>query len=98
MTNVVLQTIGWIGSALLVVSLLQSRMLTLRFLNLIAAVVLVGYNAALLVWPMVAMNVAVAIIDIGHLIAIGRRRRRATAADEVSPIASRTSLTSRGRP
>jgi hypothetical protein len=71
---IALQIIGWVGSALLVISLLQSRMLALRVLNLIAAAVLVGYNAALLVWPMVAMNAAVAIIDIGHLIAIGRRR------------------------
>jgi hypothetical protein len=36
MTDVIVEVIGWSGSALLVVSLLQSRMLTLRVLNLLA--------------------------------------------------------------
>jgi len=68
MVNLPLEIIGWAGSALLVLSLLQSRMRTLRILNLIAAVALVGYNTALAVWPSAAMNLAVAAIDIYYLV------------------------------
>lgn len=72
--GVTLDVVGWLGSILLVVSLLQSRMTVLRVLNLVAAVVLTGYNVAISAWPMVAMNAAVALIDIGHLAAIRRRQ------------------------
>lgn len=83
--DLLLQVAGWAGSALLVVSLLQSHMLALRILNLIAAVLLVGYNAALLVWPMVAMNAAVALIDIGHLVAIGLKHRTRNSPGATAP-------------
>ena len=42
-----LDLIGWAGSALLVWSLLQSRILRLRALNLVGCLVLIGYNAAM---------------------------------------------------
>lgn len=74
MTDVIVEVIGWSGSALLVVSLLQSRMLTLRVLNLLAALILIGYNAALAVWPSVVLNVAVAVIDAYYLLAWQRIR------------------------
>jgi hypothetical protein len=65
------EAIGWIGSVLLVVSLLQTRVLRLRVLNTVAGVVLIFYNAIIEVWPMVAMNVAIVIIN---LVFIGRLR------------------------
>ncbi|WP_426515624.1 hypothetical protein ACPPVQ_13530 [Diaminobutyricibacter sp. McL0618] len=74
-----LQALGWFGSALLVVSLLQAGMLRLRWLNLTASVILVGYNAALGVWPMVVMNAAVCIIDLVHIRALSKREAGARA-------------------
>lgn len=62
-----LDAIGWLGSALLVWSLLQSRLLRLRALNLIGCVVLIGFNAAIEVWPMVGLNVVLAVINIWFL-------------------------------
>ncbi|MDR1427875.1 MAG: hypothetical protein LBJ08_09010, partial [Bifidobacteriaceae bacterium] len=62
MTSALLELIGWAGSALLVISLIQKAMLRLRVLNLTASVILVAYNALLCVWPMVAMNGAVVVI------------------------------------
>ena len=59
-----LDALGWAGSALLVFSLLQARVLRFRVLNLIACVVLVVFNALIAVWPMVAMNVALAGINV----------------------------------
>ena len=56
-----LDLIGWAGSALLVWSLLQARILRLRALNLVGCLVLIGYNAALSVWPMVGWGPVLAI-------------------------------------
>ncbi|MEV0895670.1 hypothetical protein [Actinoplanes sp. NPDC049802] len=62
-----LDAIGWAGSALLVWSLLQSRLLRLRALNLLGCLVLIGFNAALGVWPMVGLNVVLSVINIWYL-------------------------------
>lgn len=72
-----LNLIGWSGSALLVFSVMQTRLLRFRMLNLVACVVLVGFNAALGIWPMVAMNLALALINLWHL-----RRLVGTRHDE----------------
>ncbi len=69
-----LQVIGWVGSAVLVVSLLQTRVLRLRQLNLVASLLLIVFNAAVGVWPMVAMNVAIAGINVWHLVRLLRTR------------------------
>ena len=58
-----LDVLGWVGSAVLVWSLLQARQLRLRALNLVACVILVAFNWALGVWPQVAMNVVLAGIN-----------------------------------
>ncbi len=59
--------IGWAGSGLLVWSLLQSRILRLRALNLAGSVVLIGYNAVIRVWPMVGLNTVLTAINIWYL-------------------------------
>jgi hypothetical protein len=56
--------LGWGGSALLVYSLLQARVLRFRVLNLTASVVLTVFNALVGVWPMVAMNTVLAGINL----------------------------------
>ena len=56
--------LGWAGSALLIYSLMQARVLRFRVLNLIASIVLVVFNGILTIWPMVAMNLALAGINL----------------------------------
>ncbi len=56
--------LGWAGSALLIYSLLQARVLRLRVLNLVACVILVVFNAILEIWPMVAMNTVLCVINL----------------------------------
>lgn len=68
---------GWAGSALLVWSLLQARVLRLRVLNLAGSAVLLGFNAALRVWPMVGLNAVLIVINVVHL-----RRLLATRHDD----------------
>ncbi len=79
----ILEIIGWSGSALLVVSLLQTRVMRLRVLNSLASAVLVGYNAALGVWPMVAMNVVLVLINLSVIWRMVRQRHDARAYDVV---------------
>ncbi|GAA0936414.1 hypothetical protein GCM10009554_23920 [Kribbella koreensis] len=69
-----LSIIGWGGSALVVVSLLQTRILRLRVLNLIGCVILVGFNLAIPVWPMVGMNAVLAVINLVHMWRLLRHR------------------------
>jgi hypothetical protein len=77
-----LDLFGWLGSALLIVSLLQTRVLRFRLLNLGASVILVTFNALLAVWPMVGMNVATSAINV-VFIARMLRDRHSEAAYEV---------------
>lgn len=62
-----LDLIGWCGSALLIVSVMQARLLRFRVLNPFACIVLTGFNAALAIWPMVVMNVALSLINLWHI-------------------------------
>ena len=74
-----LDILGWAGSALLVFSLMQARVLRFRVLNTIACVVLVGFNWALGVWPMVAMNVVLSGINLWFIVKLLRDRTNDTA-------------------
>jgi hypothetical protein len=69
--------IGWGGSAVVVVSLLQTRILRLRLLNLVGCVVLIGFNTAIEVWPMVGMNAVLALINVVQLWRLLRHRHDA---------------------
>ena len=63
-----LDVLGWGGSALLVFSLLQARVLRFRTLNLLACVILLVFNAIVEVWPMVGMNVVLAVINLWFIV------------------------------
>jgi hypothetical protein len=80
--NVWIEVFGWIGSGLLIVSLLQSKMLILRVINSIASAMLVFYNVLVETWPMVGMNAAVILINAWHIGKILRERRAEAAAVE----------------
>jgi hypothetical protein len=82
-----LDLLGWGGSALLVTSLLQTRVLRFRFLNLIACSVLVTFNALLGIWPMVAMNVVLFSINLWFITRLLHDRHDEAAFDvlEVKP-------------
>ena len=71
--------VGWFGSALLVFSLMQARVLRFRILNLLACVILVAFNAAVAVWPMVAMNVVLSAINLYFIRRLLSQRRDESA-------------------
>lgn len=78
-----LEVIGWLGSAVLVWSLAQARVVRFRALNLAASVVLTGYNLALGVWPMVAMNLVISVLDLYYLVKLLRSRDDAAVYEVV---------------
>jgi hypothetical protein len=69
-----LEAFGWLGSALLIFSLLQTRVLRFRILNLTACLSLIVFNALIEVWPMVGMNVATSSINVFFLTRLLRER------------------------
>lgn len=69
-----LDVLGWGGSALLIYSLLQTSVLRLRVLNLVACIVLTVFNALLAVWPMVGMNLALVAINAWFIATLVRQR------------------------
>ena len=69
-----LDMLGWTGSALLIVSLLQARVLRFRVLNLTAGLMLVAFNALIGVWPMVAMNMATSAINVWFIVRMVQER------------------------
>ncbi|MFX0538596.1 hypothetical protein ACQBAT_13540 [Ornithinimicrobium sp. Y1847] len=71
--------IGWGGSIVLVVSLLQTRVLRLRLINLVGSLVLLAYNAIIEVWPMVGLNTVLSLINIFFLWRLLRDKDDATA-------------------
>ncbi len=69
-----LEVVGWLGSVLVVLSLMLAGVWRFRVLNLVGAVIATGYNAALGIWPFAAMNGAIAIIDVYWLVRLQRER------------------------
>ena len=83
-----LDVLGWGGSALLVYSLLQANVLRLRVLNAIACLILIVFNWALSVWPMVGMNAVLVVINAYFIVKMLRERHDRSAFEvlEVSPV------------
>lgn len=81
------QILGWVGSALLVYSVLQARILRLRLFNGVASALLVIFNAAIAVWPMVALNVTLTAINVFYIVRLlrGRHDSRTFEVVEISP-------------
>lgn len=73
-----IDALGWVGSAILVVSLLQAQLLRLRVINLIGCVVLATFNGIIEVWPMVGLNITLALINIWFIVQMARNRHDAT--------------------
>ncbi len=62
-----IELIGYAASALVAVSLLTSNVLRLRVLNLAGALVFVVYAALAGIWPVLAVNAFIAVIDAWHI-------------------------------
>jgi len=74
-----LDALGWAGSALLVYSLMQARVLRFRALNLVASLLLTVFNALLGIVPMIALNAVLSIINLWFIVQLTQQRHNDAA-------------------
>jgi hypothetical protein len=82
-----LEVAGWVGSVLVVLSLMVAGVWRFRVLNLVGALIATGYNVWLEIWPFAAMNGAIAVIDAYWLLRL-QRERHDDATYEVVEVAA----------
>ncbi|WNB85751.1 hypothetical protein [Cellulomonas sp. ATA003] len=82
-----LEAVGWLGSALVVLSLTLAGVWRFRVLNFAGALIATGYNTWLEIWPFAAMNGAITVIDAYWLVRLHRERHDEATYDvvEVGP-------------
>lgn len=64
------ETVGWIGSALIIISLAQPQPRRLHRLNICACVVLIAYNALIGAVPGIALNAGLILVNLWRLRAL----------------------------
>jgi hypothetical protein len=60
--------IGWLGAALVLVSYAQRNTVRLRQTSLLASAALLSFNLIVGIWPNVALEVALAVVNLRRLI------------------------------
>jgi hypothetical protein len=60
--------LGWIGSALVVISLVQTDLRRLRQIGLLSAIVLGAFNLMVAIPSMIALNAVLAVVNSYHLL------------------------------
>ena len=73
--KVIIEAIGYLGSALVLVSMLMTSVVRLRIINLIGSVIFAGYALAIRSYPTAIMNICLAGINIYHLVRIFNEQR-----------------------
>lgn len=79
-----LDVLGWCGSAVLVLSLLQARVLRFRLINTVGTSILLVFNALIGVWPMVGMNAVLLAINLWFIAKLVRERHDSEAFEVVA--------------
>ncbi|MHA7880748.1 MAG: hypothetical protein ACX931_13210 [Saccharospirillum sp.] len=64
---------GYLGSALIAISLMMSNIRKLRWINLIGAGTFASYGVLIQAWPVAALNGFIVLINVVHLWQIHRR-------------------------
>lgn len=80
-----LEIFGWLGSILVVWSLTLGRVLRFRWMNLTGSLIAAIYNGVIGVWPFMAMNGVIVLINIFWLTKLYRERHD-EAVYEVVPV------------
>jgi hypothetical protein len=84
-TNTLYEAIGYVGSGLIVVSLMMRSVLRLRVINLVGALVFTIYGVLIEAWPVVGLNGAIVLIDAWYLRELLPRRAELFDVVEVAP-------------
>ncbi len=71
----VIDLIGYAGSALVLISMLMTSVVRLRIINLTGSIIFAGYALAIRSYPTAIMNICLAGINIYHLVRIFKEQR-----------------------
>jgi len=74
-TNTIIELIGYLGSALVLVSMMMTSVVRLRIINLIGGVIFSVYALIIRSYPTALMNIALAGINIFYLIRIFKEQK-----------------------
>ena len=68
-----LELFGYLGTALVLLSMMMTSVVRLRWLNFAGSVVSMLYAFACAAWPVFVLNLCLAVINIVQLIRLGRK-------------------------
>ena len=74
-SKVIIEAIGYIGSALVLISMLMTSVVKLRFINTVGSLIFTGYALMISSYPTAAMNFCLALINIYNLIKLFRNKK-----------------------
>lgn len=74
-TKVIIEAIGYIGSALVLISMLMTSVVKLRLINTVGSLIFTGYALMIQSYPTAAMNFCLALINIYNLAKLFRNRK-----------------------
>lgn len=66
--DILLEIFGYIGTALIIISMTMKSINKLRIFNVAGSIISVIYSLIIVAWPTVILNVCLATINIYHLI------------------------------
>ena len=72
--NLYLEIFGYLGTALVLVSMLMTSLVRLRWFNLAGAVVSMLYALACRTWPVFVLNLSLAVINVVQLFRLARKK------------------------
>ncbi len=70
----ILESVGYLGSVLVAVSLMMSNIRRLRWINLLGAAVFSAYGALIGAWPVFVLNGFIAFVDLWFLVQMNRQQ------------------------
>lgn len=90
--NIYLEIFGYIGTALVIISMMMTSVLKLRIINVCGGAISAVYSVFYGAWAVVVMNICLIIINIFHIIRELRRRKRASLDLEADSGAADTTV------
>ena len=73
--RIIVEAIGYIGSALVLVSMLMTSVVKLRFINTIGSLIFTAYALCIVSYPTAAMNFCLALINIYNLAKLFKNKK-----------------------
>ncbi len=77
-----MEIVGYIGSALVIISMLMTSLVRLRILNLCGALLSMLYAIAVEAWPVVMLNGALLLIQLVQILRLWRQNGDASPQSE----------------